>query len=237
MNDSDSPVDVRTRFDQFPATIKGAFVMRGADGNPHAVDIQDCSIQRLPSGPGKTVSLGDVRVNVAPIRDLFVPFEVGIAELEPGWYAVRSNIRVDAGRTWTFASRAFAVPWPREQVRRGALKVGRTVRAGGEAVLIEGIDMRVDCTVVTWRSEVSSGRKPARAVGSPAVLPRPPRLSADGVDLEALPAEARPAGGRPDPGGASRAVFYPVPKGTRSLRLVVTGSSGAESQPVEIPLG
>jgi hypothetical protein len=236
MRDSDSPVDLRTRFDQFPATIKGAFVMRGADGNPHAVDIQECSIQRLPSGPGKTVSLGDIRVNVAPVRDLFVPFEVGIADLEPGWYAVHSTIRVDAGRTWAFASRGFAVPWPREQVRRGAVKVGRTVRAGGRAFVIEGIDMKADCAVVTWRADAPTGPKAGRGAGSPDVPGHPPRLLADGVDLEALPAEARPSG-RPDPAGVIRAVFYPVPRGTRSLGVVVTGSSGAESRPVEVQLG
>src|SRR6266508_2322300 len=57
-----APVDLRTRFDQFPATIKGAFVLRGADGNPHAVDLIASTVDRIPSGPTRPVPVGQTRV-------------------------------------------------------------------------------------------------------------------------------------------------------------------------------
>jgi hypothetical protein len=230
MSESPPPVDVKTRFDQFPATIKGAFVMRGADGNPHAVDLQECAIERLPSGPGgRSVPMGDLRVNVGPLRDLFVPFEIGVADLEPGWYALRATVRVDAGRTWRFSSRAFVVPWPREQVRRGTVKVGRAVRAGDESFVIDAVEMRADCTVVTWHREDPAG------VSADAEVPGP-RVLMEGAELDRLPPGVRPPVPRSDFGPAIRSVFYPVPKGNRTLVVLMTGTSGAESSPVELSL-
>ena len=57
-----APVDLQTRFDQFPATIKGAFVLRGADGNPHAVDLIESTVDRIPSGPTRPVPVAQTRV-------------------------------------------------------------------------------------------------------------------------------------------------------------------------------
>ena len=31
------PISVRARFERFPATVKGAFILRGEDANPHQV--------------------------------------------------------------------------------------------------------------------------------------------------------------------------------------------------------
>ena len=154
--DSPRPVELRTRFDQFPATIKGAFVLQGADGNPHAVDIQRCEVARIPTGPTRPLPV-EARVDVAPGRDLFVPFETAIGDLEPGWYALHSTIRVDAGGTWSFSSRGFVVPWPRDQVRRGTVKVGAAVGAGPEGLVIEAVEMRGDCTIVSWHPAGSGG--------------------------------------------------------------------------------
>src|SRR6266508_1758923 len=125
-----APVDLRTRFDKFPATNKGAFVLRGADGNPHAVDLIESTVERIPTGPTRPVPVGQTRVDVAPGRDLFVPFEMPIGDLDPGWYALRSTVRVDAGATWSFSSRGFAIPWPTGEVRKGTVRVDRTVKAG-----------------------------------------------------------------------------------------------------------
>jgi hypothetical protein len=221
------PVDVRTRFDQFPATIKGAFVLRGADGNPHAVDLLECVLGRIPEGEARALSLGPVRVDVAPARDLFVPFEVGIADLEPGWYAVRSTIRVDAGGTWSFLSKAFAVPWQRELVRRGIVRVGRTVRSGRREFAVESLEMRSDCAVVAWRTERGLGEEAVRPVLS---------LEADGIELEGLPPEARALSVRSEAGGAGHSVFYPVPRRTSSLWLVVGPGQRAGSERIELSL-
>jgi hypothetical protein len=226
VGDEGVPVDVQTRYDQFPATIKGAFVMRGADGLPHAVDLEEARIGRVPQGPSKAIPIEAVRVDVAPGRDLFVPFEVGVSDLESGWYALFSSVRVDAGRSWAFSSRAFSVPWPREAVRRGAARVGSTVSAGSEAFVIESIDMRVDCTVVAWRSGTEGGSTEGASV----------RVFADDRELEAVAAKFRPLGERPQPGPNTRSVFYPVRRGTSTLGLALTGPAGFESDAIELPI-
>jgi hypothetical protein len=199
--------------------------MRGADGNPHAVELQECVVERIPSGEARAVPMGEVRVDVPPARDLFVPFEAGIAELEPGWYAVRATIRVDAGRTWTFSSRGFAVPWPREQVRRGTVKVGQSVRAGRERVAVDGVELRADCAVVSWRAE--GGEAAAVDV----------ELLADGREIERIPAEARPLGPRPDHGPQVRSVFYPVARSARALVVRALDRAGGGTGEIELPLG
>jgi hypothetical protein len=219
-------VDVATRFDQFPATMKGAFVMRGADGNPHAVELQSVAVERIPTGTPRPVAMGEVQVNVAPNRDLYVPFEVGIADLPPGWYVIRSVVRVDGGRTWTFASRGFAVPWPKELVRRGTVRSGARARAGDRDVEVESVEMRVDCAIVT---HVLSG-DPASATGGAV------RLLADGTEVEAVPVDARPPGSKADSGGRTRTSFYPVPRETEVLSVQVkVGSAWSEAVELTLP--
>ena len=125
----DVPIRVQTRFERFPASIKGAFVMAGADGNPHVVRIESADVVRSPGGVVKPVPLEDRQLDVAPARDLFVPFEVAVVEMEPGWYRLTTSVRVDGGRVWGFESRPFTIPWPRNDVRRGTVVVGRSVLA------------------------------------------------------------------------------------------------------------
>jgi|ERR1051325_4578912 hypothetical protein len=225
---TDRPVEVVTRFDQFPATMKGAFVMRGADGNPHAVELQSVAVERIPTGPSKSVSMGEVHVNVAPNRDLYVPFEVNITDLAPGWYVIRSAARVDAGRTWTFASRGFVVPWPKDLVRRGTVRAGGRVRAGDAQVEIESVEMRADSAVVT----VVLPQESTPAAGGAATIVR---LLADGVDVEPVPAEARPPAAKLEAGGRARTTFYPVPRRTGVLSVLVR-SGTAWSEPLELEL-
>src|SRR5206468_7130740 len=81
------PVQVVTRFERFPASIKGAFVLRGGDGNPHSVRFQWAAVARVPKGPTRSIPLEDRLIDVAPGRDLFVPFEAPATDLDPGWYA------------------------------------------------------------------------------------------------------------------------------------------------------
>src|SRR5713226_4531239 len=109
MSRTEGPVSVLTRFERFPATIKGAFVLRSADPDPHAARIVRAEIVRIPAGGAKPFSFSDAQVDVAPGLDLYVPFEATIADLAPSWYVVRSEVRVDGGRTWEHASRPFAV--------------------------------------------------------------------------------------------------------------------------------
>jgi len=229
-----APVDLRTRFDQFPATIKGAFVLRGADGNPHAVDLIASTVDRIPSGPTRPVPVGQTRVDVAPGRDLFVPFEMAIGDLDPGWYALRSTVRVDAGAAWSFSSRGFAIPWPTGEVRRGTVRVDRTVKAGSRPYQVESVELRADAAVLSWRLAGGLGRAGApETEGGDAAQGV---LLVDGLELEQIPEEARPLGSRPVPAGAGRAVFYPVSRRAASISVLVRTPAGAESKPIELPL-
>lgn len=229
-----SPVRVETRFERYPASIRGAFVMRGADGNPHAVRMLWARLVRLPGGPDQAIPVEDRQVDVAPARDLFVPFEAMVTDLEPGWYRVRASIQVDAGRTYDTEGRPFAIPWARSDLRRGTVVVGASVAVDGAEYVVDRVDLGGDCAVVSWRE----ARSPeAEAPAGPAEPP-PGRaeLLVDGDPQDGLPIEA---GGRlaerRGPGEA-RSVTYPVPREARSLAVVIALPSGARSEPVPIRL-
>ena len=106
------PVLLRTVFERFPVTIKGAFVLRGSDPNPHQVRFERAVVARIPSGPLKDVPLDRVPLEVAPHRDLFLPFEAAIVDLDPGWYVVRSEVSIDGAVRQEQDSPPFAIHWP-----------------------------------------------------------------------------------------------------------------------------
>jgi len=226
---SGRPISVQTRFERFPASIRGAFVMRGADGDPHAVQIESAHLTRLPVGPARPITFEDRMLSVSPVRDLFVPFEVPVLDLEPGWYELRSSVRVDAGKSWEFPSRAFSIPWPRSDVRRGVIQVGGELRAGGRSYLIERVELGVDRSVVTWRGQ-SSPRPTVKEVHVEAIL------LADGLPLDVLPRHAVARLLEPRDEGAHRTVSYPVPKSCRSLAVAMRLANGTRSDPVALSL-
>jgi hypothetical protein len=223
-----NPVAVAVRFERFPATIKGAFVMRGADGDPHTVELVEVSVARVPAGPGKDVPVEQVQVDVAPGRDLFVPFEVGITDLAPGWYAVSCRVRVDGRGSLAFAGRPFSVSWPRGENRRGSIPVGRTFRAGGREVLVDRVELAADHAVVVWQTQNAADPEDPEATR---VL-----LTVGGQPLEPLPVEASPGAAR-SLGTDRRSVSYPLPRSASSPYLVLRLKSGEESPAVRVPLG
>jgi hypothetical protein len=207
------------RYERFPATVKGAFVLRGADGDPHTVRLEEATIGRIPGGPAVPVPMGDVVVDVAPARDLFVPFEAVLADLEPGWYEVGCRILVDGTGRWVFTGRPFSVAWPRGETRRGMVRLDRRVRIGKHAVHLDRVEMVADATVVVWSTEGEEG-------AAVPVLD----LAADGNPVDALPPGAPPTLHRGSAAHGHRTAFYPVPRGTGKLGLTVR--SGDESHPV-----
>jgi hypothetical protein len=217
------PVAVDVRFERFPATIKGAFVMSGADGNPHAIQMEEAAVSRIPSGGGKDVPLDEVRVDVAPGRDLFVPFEVSVSDLEPGWYRIGCRVRVDIGGRWSFAGRPFSVAWPRGGNRRGVLAVSKKVRAGDLEATVDRVEMAADHAVVVWRPEGSSSDETTAETV----------LIADGEPLDPLPPEASPSRTQ---GPDLRTVSYPVARSVRTLQVALRLKSGEESTPAKVPL-
>jgi hypothetical protein len=213
----DAPqIEVRTRFERFPASLKGAFVMRGADGNPHGIRLMSAGISRLPVGETRTFPIEDRSMDVAPNRDLFVPFEVGIGDLEPGWYEIRSAVSVDAARPQEFASRPFVMPWPRNDVRRGTIRVGKELRVGKATFRIERVELSADASTVFWHGE---GEADAIVV-------------VEGSPLEMIPREALARLPAPRPSPERRTVSYPVPRTARSVAVAVRLRSGDGSDPL-----
>jgi hypothetical protein len=224
-SESRNPIEVWTRFERFPASLKGAFVMRGADGNPHSVKFDWARVMRVPSGPDQPVPIEDRQIDVGPSRDLFVPFEAIVSELDPSWYVIRSSLQVDAGRSFVFSSRLFSIPWARSDLRRGSFRVGASVSAGARTFHIDLLDLRPDAASVIWREE---GEGQAGGVPQAALM-------ADGAQLDILPEDPGLPATRLAP-GEHRTVSYPVPRSTRSLQVVMRTPSGERSGPLPVRL-
>ena len=216
------PIDVKTRFERFPLAVKGAFVLRGADGNPHSVRLVEAALARLPGGERHLFPVEDRLIDVAPNRDLFVPFEASVSEVRSGWYAIRSSIEVDGARPLSFSSKPFTIPWARTDVRRGTVPIDRSVEVEGGAVRVVRVEMGGDVATVIWRPETEG--RPAPTVS----------LLADGRALEVLPADAG-APPRSSAGVEERLRTYPVPRATRALEVVVRAGRGRQaSAPVSL---
>jgi hypothetical protein len=227
---ADAPIRVQARFERFPASLKGAFVLRGADGNPHTAQFDWGRVARVPSGPAKPIPVEERPFDVAPVRDLFVPFEVGVSDLEAGWYRLEASVRVDGGRAWLFPSRSFAIPWPRGDVRRGSFPVGKRVEIGDSAFVVDRVELAGDSASVVWRTEPRTAEGPAEEPAGDAIL------LADGGALERLPLEEGSRLFASRVSGERRSVSYPMPRSARSAAVVVRLRSGGESEPVAISL-
>jgi len=216
------PVRMVIRFERFPAAVRGAFVMRGGDGDPHSCRFDWARLERVPDGVAKSIGTEDRIIDVIPTRDLFVPFEVPIIELEPAWYRVRCSVRVDGGRSFDFAGRPFTVPWPRGEVRKGSIPVGRSVRLSGVDVVVERVECGWDQSAVVWRP-APGPMQDAEAT-----------LLADGIALPVLPPEAGPKLPELRDPAEQRTLAYPVPRSCRTLAVVIRRLSGETS--VEVPV-
>jgi hypothetical protein len=236
------PLDVRTRFERFPASIKGAFVLRGADGNPHSARFVEATVARIPTGPKKPVPVEDRMLDIAPNRDLFVPFEVAVSELEPSWYAIQSDVEVDGWRTWDYSSRPFTIPWPRTDVRRGTVTVGRPVSVEGSEFVVERVEFGSDRTAVVWRPRGARTDKKSDQPTPEAEREGPAGeavVVVDGERIEILPPSAgsssSSSSARLAPGERST-ILYPVPRSARSVEVRVRISGKSESEPLSVPL-
>src|SRR5919206_3416838 len=169
MTDPHAAVSIRAHFERFPATVKGAFVVRGEDADPHQVAIGAARSVPAAGAPARPIDLAPVVLDAAPHADLFVPFELPVSDLEPGWYALECDADVDGVAATFRAGKQFVVPWPRASVRRGTLPVRRRLEHSSRVVDVD----RVECTADSTRVHV---------VAAPADGPEL-RLSADGDPL------------------------------------------------------
>src|SRR5205085_10973813 len=127
-------------------------------------------VARMPQGAAMEVPVEPVPLGVGPHRDLFLPFEATIVELEPGWYVVRSEVSIDGAARQEQDGPPFVVPWPRGVMRAGPVAVASRVELPTGSVWIERLELRTDRVEVLWRHErPSAGPDGAAPLGVPAV--------------------------------------------------------------------
>jgi hypothetical protein len=205
-----SPVDVRAVFERFPASVRGAVAVRGADADPHQVMLSGAAVVELgaPSRSVRDVTVQRATVDIAPRKEVLIPFEIPLAGLEPGWYGVAAEVLVDGNQTVRGPEehvRRFLVPWPRGTVRRGSVEAGVRIEIPGtKDAEVDRVDCRGDRAVVRWRH--TPGDEAARSPGFEELT-----VLADGRRLPVLESSH-------DASSGSRAtVTYPVLAGHRTL--------------------
>jgi hypothetical protein len=206
----DERVSIRAHFERFPATLKGAFVLRGADADPHQVRIEAARVSEMAGRSAQPVGVEQVTLDVAPHLDLFVPFEVPLLDLGPGWYRLELEVVLDGDAGLVHPGERFAMPWPRGSMRRGSASVGSVVTTVSTSVTIEQVECTPDSVRVTYAA-------PSRVALS---------LAADDVPLPQIDEEFDQVAGR------GRVVTYPAAK--TQTRLSVT-ARGAD-MPLELDL-
>ncbi|MEA2579829.1 MAG: hypothetical protein QOE83_721 [Actinomycetota bacterium] len=199
-------LSIRAHYERFPLSVKGAFVLRAADGDPHQVKILRALAAGMDGEGERSLDLEDVTLEVAPNLDLFVPFEVPLADLGPGWYGLRCDLAIDADPVTVHPGKSFSVPWPRATTRRANVGVAKAL--GG--VRIDHVDCVGDAIKISYAGD------------APADL----RLSADGRTLPVVDSEFDEGSGK------GKVTAYPVLRSDRLLKIV---SKGEEPLDVALP--
>ena len=91
------PISVRARFERFPATVKGAFIIRGEDRDPHQVVFREARVVAIGGAQTHPIAMAVATLDVAPRRDVFVPFEMTVTESSCDPRRVETPAR---GRLW-----------------------------------------------------------------------------------------------------------------------------------------
>jgi hypothetical protein len=153
----DGRVSIRAHFERFPATLKGAFVLRGDDADPHQVRIEAARVAELAGRAGQPMGVEPVTLDVAPHLDLFVPFEVPLLDLAPGWYRLALDVTIDGDAGVVHPGDRFVMAWPRGSMRRGSASVGRAIEAGATTVTILQVDCAPDGVRVSYEAPARLG--------------------------------------------------------------------------------
>ena len=212
----DAPISVRARFERFPATVKGAFIFRGEDADPHQVVVSEARVAAVGTGGSSPLPMPPLTLDVVPHRDVFVPFEFPVTELDPGWYTLVCDLEVDGTRSTFDGGNRFAVAWPRATVRRGSVKVGERVRLGDGVVHIEQLECSSDSIRIGLTVE-------------PPSLPTV-KLTADGRRLQILDLEIDETTGK------GRVTAYPLLRSDDVLTITLKGRGRGADASVDVPL-
>ena len=209
-------VAIRAHFEKFPATVKGAFVLRSADRDPHQVVIRGARVVELSDAGSQPIDVQETTLDVAPKLDFFVPFEFPVTDLGAGWYCLEADVEVDGVAQAVRPERRFAMAWPRATVRRGPVPVGEKVELdGGSTVLVDHVECAGDSISVHFAAD------PAEPVRW--------RLQADGRRLALLDAHLD------EHTGKGRATAYPLLKTQRSLTIELSQRRARATVEVVLP--
>jgi hypothetical protein len=198
----DERLSLRAHYERFPATVKGAFVMRGADGDPHQVRIESARVASLAGHGGRHIDIAPVVLDVAPNLDLFVPFEFGTMDLVSGWYQLECDVVIDGTPAKVQPGERFAVPWPRATVRRGGTSISQ---AAGDVKLGQ-----LECVGDSVRIGFEASEAPQV------------KLRVDGAPHPTLDVEHDPETGK------GRIVAYPVMRTNERLEIDIKGAEPVE---------
>ena len=212
MEEAGSPVRVDVVFERFPASVRGAVVVRGADPEPHQIRLAGLSVveAHAPGRVAHDVPAGPVTVDVVPRGEVLIPFDVPFADLAPGWYAITADVVVDGQQRVRGPEepKSFVVPWPPGEVRKGTIPAGLAIRVqGSEGAVVDRVECKPDRAVVRWHH--ASGEDPHR-----------PEFG----DLRVFAGSRRlpPLEGSHDPAtGARTTVVHPVLKRHRTLTFEI----------------
>ena len=148
----DERVSIRAHFERFPATVKGAFVLRGRRSRS-APGANRCGACSRDVGHGARSRSDWSRSSWTWRRISTCSFRSSsaITELAAGWYDLECDVAIDGDRENVRPPKRFAVPWPRATVRRGNMKVDKTARVeGGPNVHVEQVECGGDTVRVAY---------------------------------------------------------------------------------------
>jgi hypothetical protein len=206
----DGEISIRAHYERFPATIKGAFVLRGEGRDPRQVRIEDARVIEVSGGGSQSIAMEPVTLEVAPHLDLFVPFEVPLTELGAGWYSLECDVVIDGVPDVVHPGDRFPVAWPRATVRRGPIPVGKSLEVSGDTVAIDQIDCAGDSIKIGFT-----------ATKAPTL-----KLTADGATVPVLDTQFDDATGR------GKIVGYPLMRTQRALSIDASGAK----RPLDVTL-
>jgi hypothetical protein len=190
-------VVIRAKFERFPAAVKGALLLRGADGMPHQVRLEAARAAELSGGSPQAVGVESVVLEVSPTQETFVPFEVSTMDMAAGWYRIECDLVVDGDPEVVRPGDRFAIPWPRAAVRRGRVTIGSKV----SSVALETLECLGDTTRLAFAADAE-----------PTVA-----LAADGRRHAVLDMDFDQETGR------GVLIAYPVLRSERTLTIQVKG--------------
>jgi hypothetical protein len=206
----DHGIAIRAHYERFPATIKGAFVLRGEGRDPHQVRIEEARVAEAAGRGFQVIGIEPVMLEVAPHLDLFVPFEFSVTELEAGWYQLECDVFIDGVADLVRPGDRFPVPWPRASVRRGSVPVAADVETQDGVVTFDQIDCGADSIKIAFSASAAPFLK----------------LWADGSPIPVLDVTFDEDAGR------GRIVAYPLSKTVAILSIELKGA-----EPLEVRLG